>query len=69
MFFVIAFDPARYRLAMLPAILEKASFAVAILILAALGRATGNVIGFAALDATWMVLFTAAFLRTPKTRA
>ena len=62
MFLVIAFDPIRYRLAMLPAIVEKVSFVIAILVLCVLGRVTGSVIGFAALDAVWMVLFTVAFL-------
>jgi len=66
MFLVIAFDPIRYRLAMLPAIVEKVSFVIAILVLCVLGRVTGSVIGFAALDAVWMVLFTVAFLRLPK---
>lgn len=69
MFLVIAFDPMRSRLAMLPAIVEKASFVVAILVLCVLGRVTGSVIGFAVLDAVWMVLFTVAFLRIPKVSA
>jgi hypothetical protein len=68
MFLVIADDPVRYRLAMLPAIFEKASFVFAILILCVLGRVTGSVIGFAVLDAIWMVLFTIAFLRLSKER-
>jgi hypothetical protein len=38
MFLVIASDPVRYRRAMLPAILEKAGFAVAISLLHATGR-------------------------------
>jgi len=68
MFLVIAFDPARYRLAMLPAVVEKASYAIAVLALSVLGRVTGTVIGFAVLDATWMVLFSAAYLLTSKAR-
>jgi hypothetical protein len=67
-FLVIAFDPVRFRLAMLPAIFEKASFVVAILVLCVLGRVAGSVIGFAVLDALWMVLFTAAFMRLSKER-
>src|SRR5215216_5317759 len=54
MFLVIAFDPVRYRLAMLPALLEKTSFVMAILVLCVLGRVTGSVISFAVLDAIWM---------------
>jgi hypothetical protein len=66
LFLVIASDPVRYRAAMLPAMLEKASFAVAIPILYALGRVAGVWLGFAAMDATWLVLFAAAYLRTPR---
>jgi hypothetical protein len=66
MFLVIAVDPIRYRLAMLPAIIEKVSFVIAILVLCGLGRVTGSVIGFAALDAVWLVLFAVAFLRLPE---
>jgi hypothetical protein len=68
MFLVVALDPIRYRLAMLPAVIEKASFAVAILILCILRRVTGSAIGFAVLDAIWMVLFTVAFVRISKER-
>jgi hypothetical protein len=65
LFLVIAYDPARYRPAMLPAMLEKAGFAVAIPLLYAAGRVAGVWVGFAAMDATWLVLFVIAFLRTP----
>jgi hypothetical protein len=64
MFLVIASDPFRYRLAMLPAFLEKSSFAVAIPILYALERVPATMIGFAAMDATWLALFVVAYLRT-----
>jgi uncharacterized NAD-dependent epimerase/dehydratase family protein len=66
LFLVIASDPVRYRRAMLPAMLEKASFVVAILALYAAGRVAGVWIGFASMDATWLVLFVAAYLRTSK---
>jgi hypothetical protein len=65
MFLVIASDPVRYRTAMLPAMLEKASFAVAVPVLYALGRVAATWVGFAAMDATWLVLFVVAYLRTP----
>ena len=65
MFLVIASDPVRYRRAMLPALVEKASFAVAAPLLYAAGRVHGVVVGFAATDAVWLVLFTIAYLRTP----
>ena len=41
LFLVIASDPVRYRRAMLPAMLEKASFAVTIPLLYAAGRVAG----------------------------
>ncbi len=66
MFLVIASDPVRYRPAMLPAMLEKASFAVAIPVLYAAGRVPGIWVGIASVDATWLVLFLVAYLRTPK---
>jgi len=66
MFLVIATNPARYRLGMLPAIVEKLSFVVAIAVLLALGRVGGSIIGFAALDGLWMILFSIAYYITPK---
>src|SRR5262245_618628 len=66
MFLVIARDPVRYRMAMLPAMLEKAGFVIAIVILYAGDRVAGVWLGFAAIDATWLVLFMAAFLLTSK---
>jgi len=49
--------------------LEKASFVVAILILYALEQVTVTWVGFASMDATWLVLFIIAYLRTPKERS
>jgi hypothetical protein len=69
MFLVIGSDPVRFRRAMLPAMLEKASFAIAIPILYALGRVTLTWVGFASMDATWLVLFLFAYLRTPREAA
>lgn len=66
MFIVIGFDPVRYRMAMLPAMLEKGSFAIAVPILYAFGRVPAVWLGFASMDATWLVLFVVAFLWTPK---
>jgi hypothetical protein len=66
MFLVIASDPARYRPAMLPTMLEKAGFAVAITLLYAAGRVAAVWVGFAAMGATWLVLCAVAYLRTPR---
>jgi hypothetical protein len=66
MFLVIATDPVRFRMAMLPSMLEKASFAIAMPILYVQARVTMIWVGFALMDATWLVLFLIAYLRTPK---
>jgi hypothetical protein len=66
LFLVIASDPVRYRRAMLPAMLEKAAFAIAIPVLFAAERVPLVWIGFASMDATWLVLFLVAYLRTPR---
>ena len=63
MFLVIGSGPVRYRGAMLPAMLEKASFAIAIPLLYLAGRASAMWVGFASIDATWFVLFLVAYLR------
>jgi hypothetical protein len=65
MFLVIGSDPVRYRPAMLPSMLEKVGFVVAMPVLYALDRVPAVWVGFAATDAVWLVLFVAAFLRTP----
>jgi hypothetical protein len=69
MFLVIGSDPIRFRKAMLPAMLEKASFAIAIPILYVLERVAVTWVGFAAMDAMWLVLFIVAYRRTPKEAA
>ncbi len=66
LFLVIGSDPVRYRPAMLPAMLEKVSFAAAVPLLYAAGRVPAVWLGFAAMDATWLVLFIIAFLWTPR---
>jgi hypothetical protein len=65
-FLVIAVDPMRYRLAMPPAMLEKASFAIAIPILYALKRVNFTMVAYSLMDATWLVLFIITYARTPK---
>src|SRR5215207_5804525 len=64
LFLLIAHDPARYRLAMLPAMLEKAGFAFAVPVLYAQERVEAMWLAAAAMDATWLVLFAVAFLLT-----
>ncbi|MDA0745066.1 MAG: hypothetical protein O2954_00985, partial [bacterium] len=57
-------DPARYRLFMLPAVLEKLTFSIVTLILFSQHRATGELLGFGLIDLCLGILFLVAFLRT-----
>ena len=67
LFLTIAADPMRLRPAMLPAVLEKLSFAVAAPVLYATGRAPAFLAGFGGVDAVWAVLFILSYLRTRRT--
>lgn len=64
-FFVISRDPIRYRPLMLPAVLGKASWAIATTVLFANGSLSGQMFGAGMLDLTLGVLFAVAFVRTP----
>lgn len=63
-FLVIAQDPIRYRLLMLPAVLEKMTFGVAALLLYAQHRLPGVVLGFASIDLLLGTLFMMAYVQT-----
>jgi hypothetical protein len=67
-FLLISRDPVRYRLLMIPAILEKASYAIALNVLFASGRTPPVVFGYSIGDFIFGVLFIVAFLRTPSAR-
>jgi hypothetical protein len=63
-FLVIATDPPRYRLLMVPAVFEKFSFTAAATVLMLQGRLSGMVFGFALIDFMLGVLFVVALLKT-----
>jgi hypothetical protein len=63
-FLIISRDPVRYRLMMLPGILEKLSFGMAAIVLFAQGRLERTVLAFGALDLLWAVLFSWAYVKT-----
>jgi hypothetical protein len=63
---LIGTDPARFRPVMLLAALAKTSFVVAVVALYVAGRVAPRMLGFATFDATWVVLFLVAYLRTSK---
>ena len=66
-FIVISRDPARYRPLMIPAMLEKASFAIAGAVLFLQGRLSPLVLGFAGIDLLLGILFVVAYLKTNPT--
>ena len=68
MFLIIAHDVRRYRLLMLPAILEKLGFFVPTALLYAAGRVAPAVLAVSAVDAVLGTLFLVAFLRTRVTQ-
>jgi hypothetical protein len=60
-FLIIATDPARYRPLIIPSVIEKFSFAGAIAVLFAQGRAPAPLCVFAVIDLTLGILFLIAF--------
>jgi hypothetical protein len=62
-FLIIARDPARYRLMMIPGMLEKLSFGFAAIGLFAAGRLARTVLLFGILDLFWAALFLWAFVK------
>ena len=65
-FLLIARDVVRYRLLMLPAILEKLAFGVPTLVLYAQQRVAAPVAAAASVDLVLAILFTLAFRATAK---
>ena len=63
-FLIIATDPVKYRLLMLPSMIEKFSFAVAVAVLLSMGRVNPYILPGASLDTLLGILFVASFLKT-----
>ena len=63
-FCFLATDPVRYRPLMLPSILEKAAYAVAIVILVLQGRTRPTELVFAGTDALLGLLFVISYVKT-----
>lgn len=70
-FLMIATDPVKFRPLMLAGIVEKFSFVIPTFYLYWKGRVAGSIVGGAALDLMWGVLFVVSYLNTPgrRTRA
>lgn len=64
LFLVVARDPVRYRLAMIPATLEKLAFGVAAVVLYLQGRLSAMILGAGALDLVLAFLFVLSFRAT-----
>jgi hypothetical protein len=62
-FLVIARDPVRFRPFMIPAVLEKAAFGIAVVILFLQNRVSGTLLAFGTIDLLLGVLFFNAWLR------
>jgi len=66
LFFIIARDPVRFRPAMGPAIFEKLSFGIAVIVLYVQGRLAALMLAPAAIDILFAILFFVAYRTTPK---
>jgi hypothetical protein len=65
LYLLIASNPPRFRPVMLLGVLAKGSFVATVTALYALERVSPRWLGAVAFDGTWVVLFVAAYLRTP----
>jgi hypothetical protein len=65
-FLLIARDPVRFRLMMIPSVVEKFSWAIAVGVLVMQVRMHGSDLVFGATDFILGVLFVIAYIKTPK---
>ncbi|MCL4814430.1 MAG: hypothetical protein KJ061_18225 [Vicinamibacteraceae bacterium] len=63
-FLLIARDPVRYRVMMVPSVLEKASFGFAAVALCVQGRLNGEMLAAGLIDLVLGTLFVVSYLRT-----
>ena len=64
-FLFISADPTRYRPLMIPSVLEKATYGVAVIVLVLQNRMHSSDLVFAATDLLLGVLFVTAYFKTP----
>jgi hypothetical protein len=67
-FFVIATDPGRYQPLMIPSVLEKFSYGIAVVILVLQQRMNRNDLLFGGADLLLGLLFVIAFIKTRASR-
>lgn len=65
-FMLIARDPSRHRPLMIPSVVEKLSYSVAVLVLIQQGRMHKSDMVFGVVDSLLGILFVLAYLRTPR---
>jgi hypothetical protein len=63
-FLIIATDPTKYRPLMLASMVEKFIFVIPTFYLYTQGRVAGPILGGAALDLIWGILFIASYLKS-----
>ena len=64
MFFIVAYDPLRFRPAIFFAVLEKLAFAIPVFLLWASERLSGPVVAFGGIDFVWAIIFSALWVLT-----
>jgi uncharacterized membrane protein YccC len=64
-FFIIATNPPRFRPLMLPSVLEKFSYSIAVILLVMQKRMQASDLVFGSVDLLLGVLFVIAYFRTP----
>ena len=67
-FLVISRDPVRYRMLMIPSMIEKFPFVIAIVWLYAGGRTDSTMLAASMLDLVWGILFAVSYMVTSPAR-
>ena len=66
LYLLVSTDPIRYRPMMIPPMLAKGSFVIAVTVLFLQGRVHATMLGASMIDLLLLILFLVAYLRTPK---
>jgi len=66
LYLCISTDPIRYRPLMIPPMLAKTSFVVAVTVLYLQQRVPGVILGASMVDLALVILFIVAYLKTPR---
>lgn len=64
-FFFVARDPARHRPLMIPSVLEKLGYGIAVVVLVAQGRMRSSDMVFGGVDLLFALLFVISYVKTP----